>query len=179
MKLRVSSPPRKFSPPFLNRLLFTYLSPPPWETAFSRRIFSRSPSPGRTPLGHAPPLRLLILSNSDRVACKLAARCGPKAPAEFLGSPSIRATFSAAPENVMRPQGHSSSPGAGTTLLSHGGLAALPGGMPIARTSSRCDAYVVPRVSSCLLLLLFSSCAILPPPGEADSGSAGVQPDQE
>jgi hypothetical protein len=53
-----------------------------------------------------------------------------------------------------------------------------PGLVPIARTSPRRDVTVVSPVSwtRCCLRHL---CAILPAPAEAESGSAGVQPDEE
>ena len=82
--------------------------------------------------------------------------------------------------SLFSPAGDPSKPGTGTTILFYGGACAHQELRPVARTSLQRDETVVP-----LGLLLFSfrqlrrTHGIMVLPGEAESGSAGVQPDEE
>jgi hypothetical protein len=80
--------------------------------------------------------------------------------------------------SLFSPTGDPSKPGTGTTLLSHGDAKMHPVDLSVARTSPRRDETVVSPNTLAVLLSIPSSATLLMP-GEAESGSAGVQPDKE
>jgi hypothetical protein len=111
---------------------------------------------------------------------KLAASLAGRRPAFAMAGDYLLSVSAYWPRHLSlySPTGDPSKPGTGTALLFYGGACAHPELRPAARTSPRRDETVVPLG---LLLISFSRSTegILILPGEAESGSAGVQPDEE
>ena len=112
---------------------------------------------------------------------KLAASLAGRRPAVAMAGDYLLSVSADWPMHLSlySPTGDPSKPGTGTALLFYGGARAHPELRPAARTSLQRDETVVPLGLSCSPSTGWDPRRILVLPGEAESGSAGVQPDEE